>query len=125
MDDLKAKQRGEQDVDKPIPFDDGMGVSHSPLDLGGGASSSGIESQEAPSEAVQEDTGKKVSWPDRITGVKTFYTKLHGGAIEFLDGQICAWLRDNPGVNVKQTNTVTGDVVGKKIEPNIIVTVWY
>ena len=74
---------------------------------------------------VIKDTGKKVSWPDRITGVKSFYTKLHSGAIDFLDEQICKWLMDNPGVNIKRTNTVTGDIVGKKTEPSIIITVWY
>ena len=74
---------------------------------------------------VIKDTGKKVSWPDRITGIKNFYTKLHPGAIEFLDEQICKWLMDNPGVTVKHTNTVTGDIVAKKTEPNIIITVWY
>lgn len=123
MDEFQADKPGEQNADKPIPFNDGLSVSHAPLDLGGGTSGGAAEaSEEMP---VIKDTGKKVSWPDRITGIKNFYTKLHPGAIEFLDEQICKWLADNPGVTVKLTNTVTGDIVAKKTEPNIIITVWY
>ncbi len=125
MDEFQAGKPGGQNADKPIPFDDGLSVSHSPLDLGGGTSSSAGEASEDMPMPVIKDTGKKVSWPDRITGVKNFYTKLHAGAIDFLDEQICKWLMDNPGVTIKRTNTVTGDIVGKKTEPNIIITVWY
>jgi hypothetical protein len=104
----------------------GMGVSHSPLNLGAGGQSSpaapDATSEYAPTAAPKSEL---VSWPDRITGVKHFFTKLHAGAIEFLDEQITAWLRDNPGVQIKRTNTTTGDVVGKKTEPNIIISVWY
>jgi hypothetical protein len=116
---------GKPGAEKPIPFDDGLSVSHSPLDLGEGTSGSASESSEETPMPVIRDTGKKMSWPDRITGVKSFYTKLHSGAIDFLDEQICKWLMDNPGVNIKRTNTVTGDIVGKKTEPSIIITVWY
>jgi hypothetical protein len=59
------------------------------------------------------------------TGVKTFFTKLHTGAIDFLDEQITNWLKQNPGIIIKQTNTTVGEVQGKKTEPNIIITVWY
>ncbi|HSW02650.1 MAG TPA: hypothetical protein VLI39_20975 [Sedimentisphaerales bacterium] len=62
---------------------------------------------------------------DRITGCKTFFTKLHPGAIDFLDEQINLWLKDNPGVVIKLTNTTTGEVQGKKTEANILMTVWY
>jgi hypothetical protein len=124
MDEFQVEKPGGQNADKPIPFDDGLSVSHSPLNLGGGGTSDVGES-EAPPRPAEKETGKKASWPDRITGVKTFYTKLHSGAIEFLDEQICTWLRDNPGVNVKRTNTTIGDVAAKRTEPNIIVTVWY
>ena len=114
------------DLDKPIPFDLGgapkAGVSHAPLNLGGG-------SVEAPKVAVPKPVAKKpiakaVS-TDRITGVKTFFTKLHPGAIQFLDEQINDWLKQNPGVSIKRTNLTTGDVQSKKTEPNIIITVWY
>jgi hypothetical protein len=62
---------------------------------------------------------------DRITGIKTFFTKLHPGSIEFLDEQISTWLKQNPGIRLKQTNVVTGEVQAKKTEPNIVITVWY
>lgn len=63
--------------------------------------------------------------PERVTGCKTFFTKLHPGAIDFLDEQITQWLKDNPGVVIKMTNTTTGEVQGKKTEANILMTVWY
>jgi hypothetical protein len=126
MDDFRAGKAGGQNSEKPIPFNDGLSVSHAPLDLGGGSPSSpSSEPSEDMPMPVIKDTGKKVSWPDRITGVKTFYTKLHAGAIDFLDDIICKWLIDNPGVNIKRTNTVVGDIVSKKTEPNIIITIWY
>ena len=122
MDEFQTEGQRGQDADKSIPFDEGkVEVSHSPLNLGGGAAGA-VEAEERP---VIQDTGKKVSWPDRITGAKTFFAKLHAGAIEFLDEQICTWLRDNPGVSIKRTNVVVGDVAAKKTEPNMIVTVWY
>jgi hypothetical protein len=115
---------GNQDNNKSIPFNNGLSISHSPLNLGGGSAAPPPE-PEAEERPVIKDTGKKVSWPDRITGVRTFFTKLHAGAIEFLDDQICKWLMDNPGVTIKMTNTVVGEVAAKKTEPNIIITVWY
>jgi hypothetical protein len=120
MDEFQIEKPGGQESEKPIPFDDGLEVSHAPLNLGGTAAVP--ESEERP---VVKDTVKRVSWPDRITGVKTFFTKLHPGAMEFLDEQICKWLADNPGVNIKRTNITTGDVAAKKTEPNIIITVWF
>jgi hypothetical protein len=61
----------------------------------------------------------------RITGCRTFFAKLHTGAIEFLDEQISIWLRDNPNIVVRFATTTTGEIQGKKTEPNILVTVWY
>jgi hypothetical protein len=124
MQEFGADKPGGQDAEKPIPFDDGMAVSHSPLNLGVGGARETAGKEEAP-QPIAREIGKRVSWPDRITGVKTFYTKLHPGAIEFMDEQICKWLTDNPGVNIKRTNVVTGDIVAKKTEPNIVITVWY
>jgi len=126
----------------PIPFDDGAdlsepSVSHSPLDLGGGGVIEQIPKEETPKIEMPSSPpapGPKptVSVPaeaptsgDRIAGVKTFFTKLHAGAIDFLDGQITKWLKENPGIVIKRTNTVTGEVQGKKTEPNIIITIWY
>lgn len=70
-------------------------------------------------------TAGAIGSADRVTGCKTFFTKLHPGAIDFLDEQINQWLKDNPGVVVKMTNTTTGEVQGKKTEANILMTVWY
>ncbi|MHC4575291.1 MAG: hypothetical protein ACYS76_14360 [Planctomycetota bacterium] len=117
--------------DKPIPFDDettDTEVSHSPLNLGGGSTAevSEFEAAAQPVEFAAKKPGEKItSSPERITGVKTFFTKLHPGAMDFLDKQITNWLKNNPGLVIKRTNTATGEVQGKKTEPNIIITIWY
>ncbi len=116
-----------KDIDKPIPFDDSApgekGVSHAPLDLGG-TSPVQIPKVEMPKPAVKKPT-EKIASTDRIGGVKTFFTKLHPGALNFLDEQITRWLTENPDVQVKRTNVVTGHLQAKKTEPNILITVWY
>ena len=116
----------DEDFDKPIPFDDaGMsesGVSHSPLDLGGGMAK--VPKIEVP-KPVAKKLAEKIASTDRITGVKTFFTKLHVGSMDFLDEQITNWLSNNPGITIKRTNTVTGPIQAKKTEPNIIITIWY
>jgi len=116
------------DDDKPIPFDDddisSTTVSHSPLNLGGNPVAGTSEVNFSGTAATSKPTETSVS-ADRITGVKTFFAKLHAGAIAFLDEQISNWLKDNPGITIKRTNTVTGDVQAKKTEPNIIIIVWY
>jgi len=121
------------DFDKPIPLDNvapvKANVSHAPLNLGGPPAAAARAA--APAKQVQmprtvaKKPAAKVVSSDRITGMKTFFTKLHGGAILFLEEQIGNWLKENPGVVIKQTNITTGDVQGKKTEPNIIITVWY
>lgn len=122
------KNTPNENHDAPIPFDDSdndagnANVSHSPLHLDG--SSSEMPKTEAAKPVGKKSTGKIAS-SDRITGVKTFFTKLHVGAIDFLDNQITNWLNNNPGIIIKRTNTATGEVTGKKVEPSIIVTVWY
>ena len=126
-----SKASSNDDTDKPIPFDDidinNEDVSHSPLNLGTSATTQPPKGN-APAQftrpAVKEQA-KKNSSPDRITGVKTFFAKLHPGSMEFLDQQITSWLNNNPGITVKLTNTITGEVQAKKTEPNIIITVWY
>ena len=117
-----------QDIDKPIPFDDSdasdKGVSHSPLDLGG-TSPVQIPKIEAPKPAAAKKPTNTTASTGRIAGVKTFFTKLHPGALNFLDEQITRWLTENPDVQVKRTNVVTGLIQAKKTEPNIIITIWY
>ncbi len=142
MDNFDASNFGPQDLnepislDGPIPFDNigpgESGVSHAPLDLGGGSTAQAprvAAPQPAAKPSISTSTGEKstekLASADRIVGVKTFFTKLHGGAIAFLEEQIARWLKANPDVIVKRTNVVTGPIVGKKVEPNIIITVWY
>ncbi len=61
----------------------------------------------------------------RITGMKIFFTKLQAGSMDFMEEQIKNWLAKNPNVVVKCTNVISGPVVSKKTEPNIIITIWY
>ena len=126
-----SKVPGNENLDAPIPFDDvntsKTGVSHSPLTLGGGGPVEAPKIKAAPqlTRPAEKKPQEKIVSSDRIIGVKTFFTKLHPGAIEFLDEQIGNWLKKNPGVTIKQTNTTTGEVQAKKTEPNIIITIWY
>lgn len=140
------------DNDKPIPFDDAdkpvslgngpssgsPGVSRAPLNLGGGGGQPAPAAKPAPKIVAPTPVPRTASTAvpaaapapavvsgGRITGMKTFFTKLHAGAIEFLGEQICKWLAENPEIVIKQTNITTGDVQGKKTEPNLIMTVWY
>jgi hypothetical protein len=135
--DFDSKDFGSEDLDelvvfgesrtvspeeeKPIPFDDTendqSNISHAPLNLDSSSTSL--------FEASHEKVTGQISSPDRITRVRTFFTKLHAGSIDFLDQQINTWLRDNPGIVIKRTDTTVGPVVAKKTEPNIIITIWY
>ena len=109
------------------------GVSHSPLALGSKTASPkpavavgpAVPKFAAPPAPAAKKEPSKTAPGERITSVKTFFTKLHSGALDFLDGQICDWLRSNPNIVIKQINTATGVVSGKKDEPSIIITVWY
>jgi len=133
MDNFDSANIGGQNLNEPIPLDNpiplndpgagGTNVSHSPLDLGG---SSPVEAPkiEVPKPVTMKPAEKVVS-TERITGVKTFFTKLHPGAINFLDEQITKWLTENPNVSIKRTNIITGEIQAKKTEPNIIITIWY
>ena len=143
MDNLDGKKLpGNEDLDKPIPLDDDLdkpipfddedtgqtNVSHSPLNLGGSGTPAAAKPAAVKPTAARPATAQpaeKAVSADRITGVRTFFTKLHPGAMEFLDGQINNWLKANPGVVIKRTNIATGEVQAKKTEPNIIITVWY
>ena len=129
MDNFDTSNAGSGDADESVPLADASdsGVSHTPLNLGGGGTTKAPAEPAGPAvkPTTKAPTEEAISSPDRITGVKTFFTKLHAGAIDFLDGQINEWLKKNPGITIKRTNTVTGMVIGKKSEPNIIVTVWY
>jgi len=144
MDNFDSSSLGSQDANKPIPFDDsgpsGSGVSHAPLDLGGGSAvqkppavapkpAAAPKPVAAPKPAGLPATAarpaQQAAPTERVTGVKTFFTKLHPGAINFLDEQIGKWLQENPSITAKWTNIVVGEVQAKKTEPNILISVWY
>jgi hypothetical protein len=145
--------QNRDDLDKPIPFDNGPdapapakanppsgapAVSRAPLNLGGAGAGPAATTPAAPPGPATPRPAPRVQQPQipvrrpvtaapvgRITGCKTFFTKLHPGAIEFLDEQITGWLKENPGIVIRHTNVTTGEVQAKKTEPNIIITVWY
>ena len=115
--------------DKPIPFDDSddnsdIKASHTPLTLGASGAID-LDPANKPLKPTHSVLSEEVDSPGRITGMKTFFTKLHAGSLTFLDQQITEWLRKNPDIVIKRTNTVAGMVIAKKTEPNIIVTIWY
>ncbi len=130
------------------------GVSRAPLNLGGGAAAPAAAPPQAPRPAapavaqaprpvapaaapapkpplvaaprpVAPRPVPGVAAVDRITSCKTFFTKLHPGAIKFLEDQITGWLKDNPTIVIKRTNVIMGEVQEKKTEPNIVIVVWY
>ncbi len=135
-----SKIPSNSDLDKSNPVGGGKSgkndasVSHSPLNLGGGSNNTPVPAAkpkpkiQMPAKSklgVVRDSGEEIVSAERITGVRTFFTKLHAGAIDFLGEQIANWLKNNPGISIKRTNVVTGEIQGKKTEPNIIITVWY
>ena len=150
MDNVASGNPPQVDHNRPIPVENDhprpvavpaghaaapAGVSRAPLTLGGPAkpaAPSAATPPAAPATAkvvTSTPITKKVTTgavsTDRITAVKTFFAKLHAGSIDFLDVQIADWLKENPGVVIKQTNVSTGDVQGKTKEANLIVTIWY
>lgn len=140
----------DPELDKPIPFDDSDSapkpVSRKPLSMGAGA---GAKTPTPPVRAVapaapvqpvkpaQRPAAKAGDRPaaraataavvpgERISGLKTFFTKLHPGALVFLDEQVTEWLKAHPDIQIKRTNSSVGDVMSKKTEPNLILSVWY
>lgn len=134
----------------PIPFDDSdppvsaSPVSRRPLTLGTNGSpkpQAAARPQASaprpvprpaprPASAQAGAVSKKVALAvsdnaPRITGLKTFYTKLHPGALDFIDEQVAEWLKAHPSVQIKQTNVTVGEVQAKKTEPNIILSIWF
>jgi hypothetical protein len=147
MDNGASSSPSQADLNRPIPVESDrpkpagpsashagapVGVSRAPLNLGGASKPATPASPAAPAApkiAAPAPAVKKVAAGvvpgERITAVKTFFAKLHPGAIEFLDEQIANWLKDNPSVSVKYANVTTGDVQGKNTEANLIISIWY
>lgn len=113
--------------DEPIPLEEddisSTNISHSPLNLGGGDVVEAPKAQ--PVRPVKTKQAAKEVTDEKITGIKTFFAKLHAGSLDFVDEQIASWLKENPDITIKRTNTAVGNVIGKTTEPNIIITVWY
>ena len=137
MEDFGLGKSTNQNPQKPLSMDDietkPKGASHSPLDLGGSrplevqkTSKPPISKPVAQPQAVSSANMAPQMVPaGRISAVKTFFTKLHPGAMDFLDGQINDWLKENPEVTIKKTNVTVGEIQSKKTEPNIIILIWY
>ena len=124
----------------PIPLDGGAGqpirpgaapatgtpnVSRAPLSLGGAASTPAAPKAPVLRPVPPKPAAGAAPAGDRITTCKTFFTKLHPGAIRFLEEQITAWLKDNPAVVLKRTDVITGEILEKKAEPSLIIVIWY
>lgn len=127
----------DEELTKPIPLEDGAasgspGVSRAPLNLGGGAAGRPTPPPRPAPAPKAPPAVPAVARPappanagERITGCKVFFAKLHAGALDFMSGQISAWLKDHPDIYIKYTNVAVGEVQAKKTEPNILITVWY
>jgi hypothetical protein len=105
-------------------------VSRAPLNLGGNAATPATPAPTAPRApapraAAPRPAPSPAAAGERISNCKTFFTKLHPGAIRFLEEQITNWLKDNPAIVIKQTDVVTGEILEKKSEPSLIIVVWY
>jgi hypothetical protein len=151
MDNAVNSSPPQTDLNRPIPVESdhpkpagpavnhaaapAAGVSRAPLNLGAAAKPA-VAPPPAPAAAPAmpkivtttpplKKLGTGAMSSERITGVKTFFAKLHPGAIEFLNDQIMTWLKENPGISIKHTNIATGDVQGKNTEANLIIIVWY
>ena len=112
------------------------GVSRAPLNLGAAAAAPAPAAPVAapPAAAAPRPPVARPIPPrppaaahtaERISHCKSFFTKLHPGAIRFLEEQITNWLKENPGIVIKQTDVTTGEITEKKSEPSLIILVWY
>lgn len=126
MDDFDInKIPGQPGSNVPNPFDDRPTIPFDDSDDLPVKKPSEAAKMDVSAKPASKPSGQGLLSADKITGVKTFFTKLHIGAIAFLDDQITDWLTKNPGVVVKRTNITSGTVVGKLAEPSLIITVWY
>ncbi len=99
------------------------GISHAPLNLGD-SSPEPIPVAAPPKQTVIKPADDPIP-AERIKGMKTFFAKLHQGALVYLEEQITNWLKENPNIVIKRTNITTGEVQGKTTEPNIVIIIWY
>ena len=106
-------------------------ISNAPLDLSGKQLSSTAPKAQPPQQSARQPQTQQMQTQapaipaERITRIRTFFTKLHVGAVKFMDDQVADWLEKNPDIYIKKVNVVVGELQGKKTEPNVIITVWY
>ncbi len=151
MDNVSGNPNHSDNLSEPIPLSNGAaeparpaaspasappGVSRAPLNLGGGAAAPAAPAapktpvvrpvpSKPPTSIGVAPAGVGVAPAGRITACKTFFTKMHPGALHFLDEQIAKWLAENPQIVIKHTNVLQGEITEKKIEQNIVIVVWY
>jgi hypothetical protein len=135
MDNANSTPHRGDTRDGSVPPPDGPpasgapGVSRAPLNLGRAApAATPAPAPKAPAPVLRPVVPRpsvNLHAGERITGCRIFFTKLHPGAIHFLEEQITNWLKDNPQVVIKRTNVIQGEITEKKIEPNIVIVVWY
>jgi hypothetical protein len=56
---------------------------------------------------------------------RVFHSKINDQSLEHMQKMINDWLDANPEIEVKHVGHMVGDLTGKKVEPNVIVVVWY
>jgi len=144
MDNVSSTPNRNDNLNDPIPLANGAaeparpaatgagaspGVSRAPLNLGGAAATPAAPAApKAPAlrpVPPRPTAGVGVAPAGRITACKTFFTKMHPGAIHFLDEMIAKWLAENPQIVIKHTNVLQGEITEKKTEQNIVIVVWY
>ncbi len=151
MDNVSSNPNHSDNANEPVPLSNGpaeparpaatgagapAGVSRAPLNLGGGTATPAAPAApktpvlrpvppKPPTSIGVAPTAAGVGAGGRITACKTFFTKMHPGAIHFLDEQIAKWLAENPQIVIKHTNVLQGEITEKKIEQNIVIVVWY
>ncbi len=148
MDNVSGNPNHNDNPNEPIPLGNGAaeparpaaspasappGVSRAPLNLGGAAAAPAAPKApvarpvppKPPTSVGVAPGGVGIASGARITACKTFFTKMHPGAIHFLDEQIAKWLKEDPSVVIKAINVIQGEITEKKVEPNIIIVVWY
>jgi hypothetical protein len=132
MDNVSSNPNHSDNLNDSIPLSEGGAEptrSAAPLNLGGGAAAPTAPA--VPKATVLKPVPPKptasvgVAPGARITACKTFFTKMHPGAIHFLDEQIAKWLKEDPSIMIKAINVIQGEITEKKVEPNIVIVVWY
>ena len=130
----------EDPIEQPISVVPPAAIAETPISVTGPADDdepiSLVESEETagPSKVKHGRAGaakKKAEFnrPVNLDGTgatrcRLFRTKMGVAAIDALDEMVNSWL-DSEEVEVKHVCQNVGDVQGKTVESNLIITVWY